>query len=239
MAFRYSSLLVAICLTVLVAACTQSHPLLYPPLANETADKTAARVLLLPPDVELSELTTVGLAEPRADWTEVAAVNVRQAIREVLSPTAAEVVDYGQPDDPFQLPSADHLQVLKLHGAVATSILRHAYVQRLQLPTKPVFDWTLGAETTAPLAADYHADYALFVLFRDSYSSGGRVALMAVGALLGSVVPGGQQIGVASLVDLRTGQVAWFNRLTSQTGDLRDLDSAVAAVDSLLRNIPL
>lgn len=222
----------------LVAACTQTRPLLHPSLTEYTAPG-AARVLLMPPDVELSELTTVGLEEPRADWTEAASVNVRQAVHEVLAAGPAQVVEYGQPDDPFQLLPPEHLQLIKLHNAVAGSILLHAYFPRLRLPTKPRFEWTLGAETTLPLAQATLADHALFVVFRDSYSSGGRVALMAVGALFGAAVPGGRQIGFASLVDLRSGQIVWFNRLSSDTGDLRDLDSAVSAVDSLLQDIPV
>ena len=40
--------------------------------------------------------------------------------------------------------------------------------------------------------------------------------------LLGGDIGGGVQVGLASLVDLRTGQVVWHNLLLDQTGDLRD-----------------
>jgi hypothetical protein len=48
----------------------------------------------------------------------------------------------------------------------------------------------------------------------------------------------GIQNGYASLVDLRTGQVVWFNRLISATGDLREAVPAAATVESLMAGFP-
>jgi hypothetical protein len=89
------------------------------------------------------------------------------------------------------------------------------------------------------LCRSFDADYALFVYFRDSFASGGRVALIFFGALMGVGIPGGQQIGFASLVDLRSGDVIWFNRLFKETGDLRKPDSAFQGTKSLLTDLPL
>jgi len=83
------------------------------------------------------------------------------------------------------------------------------------------------------------ADYALFVFMRDSYSSGGRKALMVGLALLGIGVSGGTQVGFASLVDLKTGNIVWFNRLISNIGDLRTPEPAHDAVKQLLHGQPL
>jgi len=58
-------------------------------------------------------------------------------------------------------------------------------------------------------------------------------------AILGVGVPGGRQISFASLVDLDTGDIVWFNFLVSGTGDLRDPNSARDSVDSLLAGFPL
>jgi hypothetical protein len=46
------------------------------------------------------------------------------------------------------------------------------------------------------------------------------------------------QAGYASLVDLETGQVLWFNQSISATGDLRDEKSATASVEGLLAGFP-
>ena len=54
--------------------------------------------------------------------------------------------------------------------------------------------------------------------------------IVAALLLLGGDIGGGRQIGVTTLVDLRTGQVVWFNYLARQTGDLRDEAGARAAL---------
>jgi hypothetical protein len=107
------------------------------------------------------------------------------------------------------------------------------------LPQKgEALDWTLGPGVKL-LRDKYHGDYALFVHLRDSYSSTGRQALIGVAALLLVPVPGGFQSGFASLVDLRSGKVVWFNRLLSVNGDLRNKDDARDTVGELLKGLPL
>jgi hypothetical protein len=55
-----------------------------------------------------------------------------------------------------------------------------------------------------------------------------------VGALLGAGIPGGSQVGFASVVDLKTGDIVWFNRLVRTTGDLRTAEAATETVDALV-----
>jgi hypothetical protein len=105
----------------------------------------------------------------------------------------------------------------------------------INLPTKKDnFDWTLGPGVES-LRAHYNGDYALFVYVRDSYSSGSRMAM----SLLLGVPTGAMQVGFASLVDLRTGRIVWFNRLISSTGSLKTDKGAAASVDNLLHGMPL
>ena len=58
-------------------------------------------------------------------------------------------------------------------------------------------------------------------------------------AVFGVGVPGGQQVCFASLVDLNTGNILWFNTLASGFGDLREPDSAEEATEALFDEIPL
>ncbi len=60
-----------------------------------------------------------------------------------------------------------------------------------------------------------------------------------MGALLGVPIQGGQQVGFASLVDLRTGDIVWFSKLHGSSGDLREKETAKPVVESLLTDIPL
>jgi hypothetical protein len=223
-------------LPVLLAACTQTDSL----KTSQTFQRPpgTARVLLMPPDVELYELLASGLQEPRAAWTDAAKRNVDAALADLLRPKNAELL-------PYVVATADpaverrHTQLIKLHDAVGYSILAYQYGGPNQLPVKKgKFDWTLGSDANL-LQREFGADYALFVFLRDSYSSEGRKALMVGMALLGIGVSGGAQVGFASLVDLKSGNIVWFNRLISTTGDLRTPQPAHEAVEELLRNQPL
>ena len=59
-------------------------------------------------------------------------------------------------------------------------------------------------------------------------------------AALGVGIPMGQQHAYASLVDLKTGRVIWFNTILAGTGiDMREPDGAKSIVGSLLKDLPL
>ena len=51
-------------------------------------------------------------------------------------------------------------------------------------------------------------------------------------------IPAASQVGYASLVDLKTGQVVWFNHLLRGTGDLREAKAADETFDALLKGFP-
>jgi hypothetical protein len=214
--------------------------------ATDLATRPAgqARVLLMPLDIELSLVTTGGLLEPRADWTQAAHHNLRAGLRAALGARRARLVEYGEPQDPLQLRA--HQQIAKLHQAVGNSVLRHADRLGMQpLPTlRGRFDWTLGAEARA-LAGDSAAEYALFVYARDSHPGAGRGAAIVLAAAAGISVPGGELVAFASLVDLRSGRLAWFNRLMAPRGaagtvaDLRSPAGAARAARDLLKDLPL
>jgi len=190
-----------------------------------------AVVLLMPPDIELFSVSAGGILEPQAEWTERAHANLRQAF---LTRSSALKVNFmplpGEVDE-----VVDSLN--RLHGAVGQAIAMH-HSGLFALPTKEGrLDWSLGDEA-ALMRARTGADYALFAFVRDSYASGERVAMMVVGALLGVGLGGGMQVGYASLVDLATGRVVWFNTLLRQSGDLREPEKARESCDALLDSFP-
>ena len=221
---------------VAVAACTRTHD--YRPATVAARPAETARILLMPPDVELYLLTASGLAEPRADWTAAAKDHVGGAIGDLIRARNANLVTYQSAQGDLER-ERQHTQLVKLHEAVGRSILLHQHSGFARLPGKKgEFDWTLGKDA-ATLQRDFGADYALFVFLRDSYSSAGRVAMMIVGGIFGVGVSGGQQQGFASLVDLETGDVIWFNVLFSETLDLREAEAARKSIGTLLEGIPL
>ncbi|MDJ0968879.1 MAG: hypothetical protein QNJ06_03180 [Kiloniellales bacterium] len=195
-----------------------------------------AKVLIMQPDVEVSELTVGGLLEPNAAWTAAAERNIDRALERVLAEQGANWVHLNPNGKLIRTPAVS--QLVKLHGAVGASILVHDYAGGVPLLNKNgKFDWTLGKDA-AILGKAYKADYALFVFFRDSFSSDARIALNVLTALVGAGVQGGQQLGFASLVDLRTGRIVWFNIMARGTGDLREAEAAVDASQVLLAELP-
>ncbi len=229
---RSGSLLAAI---LLLAGCVTTSFQTQKSLPPETEQR---RIVVLPPDVELSILHGGGINEPQAEWTANARRHIDAHLDDHFRAINARLVRRPEDNGPVAHDRREE-QLLKLHEVVGKTILVHQYPGPLQLPTKAVdFEWSLGPET-AYLHEKYGADYALFCFVRDSYSSDSRKAVIILAALLfGAHVPGGTQIGFASLVDLRTGEVVWFNRLLRATGDLREAAAARETVTLLLSSFP-
>jgi hypothetical protein len=195
-----------------------------------TARAADSKLIVLPADMELYSISAGGVVEPRADWTEAAQKHFATALAGQRKRLGTHVTD-------LTTAQADEFtEITTLHRAVADAISMHH--RKLQLPTKGRrLDWSLG-EAVQPLQQSTGADYALFTWIRDSYASTERKAAMLGMALLGGIMVGGEQVGYASLVDLNTGRVVWFNELNRMTGDLRDAAPARETVESLLKNFP-
>lgn len=193
-----------------------------------------AQVLIAQPDIELKLLTASGLLEPRADWTASAKSNMQAAVEAALKDKSHKFTVL----DPATAMEGREGQVLRLNGAVGNSILAYG-MMGVGLPSKTGFDWTLG-DGAQLLAAKYGSDYALFVYGRGSYSSGGRVAMMIGAAALGVSIPMGGQQAFASLIELKTGRVVWFNQaIASTAADMRSPEGAKLLTEALLKGLPL
>lgn len=228
-------LTVLVSLTFLITGCASTA---YHTHQSCSAIPQQTKVLVMPPDIQLFELTAGGLEEPRADWTQHAKQYFMDALHNKLETTEDATALYEPPLNDFEQAHV-HRQLTKLHETVGNAILLHDYLTYAVLPTKKdKFEWSLGRNVQS-LRDRYYADYAMFIFIRDSYSSGGRAALIIGAALLGASLPGGQQRGFASLVDLKTGNIVWFNRLQRETGDLRKPAPARETMEYLLKGCPL
>jgi hypothetical protein len=208
------------------------------------------KLLVMRPDVSVGSVTTGGMVEPRADWTEQARANLVTALRAQQATRGGNVLIMERRDS---LPGVDPETVAeleRLHYAVGQSIALHRYSGRY-LPTKrgKGLDWTLGQDAVR-LGQRTGMDYALFLYAEDSFASTGRVALQVLGVAGCFVgfcmanIGGGGQFAYASLVDLRSGEVVWFNVLQAGTqvagikmGDMRTPDGAAQLVDRLLNRM--
>lgn len=190
-------------------------------------------ILIMTPDVKYYLLTAGGLSEPHAEWTEAARKNFSTALQEYAKERNIKIIT---PPIDRQLDDTE-VMYQKLYSAVGTSILIHHFGM-MKLPTKQgSFDWSLGQGTQA-IADKYGADYALFSYYRDYQASEGRVAFAVLAAVAGVGISTGHEAGFASLVDLRTGDIVWFNQVTIGSGELRHEDGARATIDVLFENMP-
>ena len=218
---------------MLLAACTTTSSR----IADIKADKPArgSHILIVVPDIELSELSMAGVATQKADWSQQGRDNVYAAIKSAAAQRSLQVRDF----DPTTVESPKIVQLLKLHSVVGQSIIGFNYGV-YSLPTKKgTFNWTLG-EGARQLGKDYDADYALFTWGRGTYSSDGRKAAMVAMALVGVGLPSGSQTLAASLVDLKTGKVVWFNvAAAGLSGDMRTSEGGSNLVENMLKDAPL
>ena len=205
------------------------------------------KLLVLRPDVTVSSLTTGGMAEPRADWTEQARGHIVDAVRAQQATQGGNVRILDRRNQLQGVSEQEVAEIERLFYAVGQSIVLHKYLGEY-LPTKrgKGLDWTLG-EDAVRLGQKTGYDYALFMHAEDEVASTGRVALGVLGVagcFVGFCAPnvgGATQLDYAGLVDLKTGEVVWFNVVLARSeipgidfGDLRTPAGAAQMVDRLL-----
>jgi hypothetical protein len=212
-----------------------------------TPPKGDYKLLVLRPDVTVGSLTTGGMVEPRADWTEQARTNIVGALRAQQAARGGNVTVIEHRDELPGVTEQELADVERLNFVVDQSIVEHKYLGDY-LPTKrgKGLDWTLGADAVK-LGQKTGYDYALFLHAEDEVASTGRIALGVLGfagCFIGFCAPnigGAEQLDYASLVDLKTGEVVWFNVVDAASqvpgikfGDLRTPQGAAQMVERLL-----
>jgi len=226
--------LLAVLCAVLQACAITNH------IARPVEPDPGARIVVLA-DVEISVMTAGGMLEPRADWTESGRMFLLQSLDALLGRKSQTLVRYQDSSEP-DVAYAD-AQILKLHDVVGTTIFKHRMGAPVELlPTvKDRFDWSLGPGVRA-LGERHGAQYALIVFVRDGHESAGRIfAGIAAAAIAGVVLAPPRKEGFASLVDLSTGDLLWFNHVDFQPSgdDLRTEPGAGDIAESLLDGYPL
>lgn len=205
------------------------------------------RIVVFRPDVHVGSLGVGGVDTPNADWTQAARTNIQQAM---------EAAGEARSSNMSFLPDmeGDHGRLVDdyrgLFKSVSSALFQHVTPLADRLPNRLMpaanpkapkryrFDWSLGGEASR-LRDITGGDYAMFVYTYDSYGDAGRkVAQLLMAGLFGSYIPAGVHIGYAGLVDLRTGDVVWFNTDIQMGGDPREADGAVKRVGQLLRGFP-
>jgi len=234
----------ALAASVALSACVQTRQ--YADV-QFTVPQGNYKLLVLRPDVTVGSLTTGGMVEPRADWTEQARANIVAALRAQQASRGGNVTIIEHRNELPGVPAQELADVERLNFAVDQAIVQHKYLGDY-LPTKRGrgLDWTLGQDAVR-LGQKTGYDYALFLHAEDQVASTGRVALGIIGlagCFVGFCAPnigGAEQLDYASLVDLKTGEVVWFNVVSAASqvpgikfGELRTPQGAAQMVERLL-----
>lgn len=192
-------------------------------------------IVVYRPEVQVGTLTAGGIDEPNADWTGTARSLIEEALRRNDTVSGAKIIFSTDPEGEDGAYLAEYRSLFR---AVAQSIQIHKLFVGQRLPTKRErFDWTLGSGTQR-IAQMSGADYALFFFTHDAYGSAGRKTAQIFGAMFGVAIIPGVHIGYAGLVDLKSGEVVWFNADPQMGGDVRTAEGADKRVGQLLDGFP-
>jgi len=197
-------------------------------------------MVVMRPSVQVGRINLGGTIEQRADWTDTSRALILAELRRQQGARGGRTLILERREDAPGFPAEKVAELERLFQAVGNAIVLHKYL-RVDLPTKrrQGLDWTLGEDAVA-FGRATGMEYALFLHAQDAYATDERIVLQVLGVagcLIGFCAPqigGGSQQAYASLVDLRTGDVVWFNFLQSQIGDIRKPEGAAQLVDRLL-----
>jgi hypothetical protein len=195
-----------------------------------------AKIIVFRPDVEVGTMGAGGVQEPNAEWTQIAREKLSAQLTAHQQTSGNEVIFLPDQDGDRARLVADYQSLFR---AVAGAVVEHKMNPGAKLPTKKdKFDWTLG-KGAAQLGALAGGDYALFLYTKDAYGSAGRkVAQVLMAGLFGAYMPAGVHTSYAALVDLKTGDLVWFNVDPGSGGDPRTDEGATKRIRQLLESFP-
>jgi hypothetical protein len=167
-----------------------------------------AKVVLLPVDFDVYELSAGGGREIVKDWTEAARANLSSAATVVLGERAGmQLVPMPELTAQENQALREHLGVVKLIVYQGGMLNDGPWIRR-----RAEFDRSFGAGL-AFLHDKSGADYAVLIDGAQSKQSGGSVFAQVAMAALGVVMmPGSGTYVRMTLLDLEAGQVKWFNQ---------------------------
>lgn len=192
------------------------------PQLTASGTQSPKKVVLLPPQFYVYELSAGGVPTRKIDWEAQARTNFANAAQALATEKSL-----------FELTTAPELDAattatldahMGLYERVASSVFVYGRGESAAWAHKKnEFDYTVGAGLDF-LREATGADAAMIVLGADYISSDGRRAAFFAGLAIGLLMPLGQSFITAGVIDLKTGDVLWMGLDSS----IR-LDSRVAA----------
>jgi hypothetical protein len=221
----------------LPALAQAAYSAINPKFASLAQNERPKKVLLLPPQMFVAELSAGGVIQKQDDWTKAASENLLVAVENFLRGN-------GQ-FETLRLPVLDNVaaEQVESHIALYDRISYAIYIYGRGdnsgwQQKKTEWDYTLG-EGLAFLRVKTGADTALLFTGYDIISSSSRkVATVAISLLRRAVIPLGESFISVGLVDLRTGEIRWMSFDQSMTLDSRDPETAKQLVEDFFETYP-
>lgn len=195
-------------------------------------------VIVLPLDIEVKEMSAAGLQEEVPAWSEQALANFRAQLtrqQDTLLPGLQLRFLDSMP--------AEEQALLEEYVALNYQVMGNALLYTRQggeawQHKAKHFDYGVGPGLQF-LAERTGADKALILIGEDLHSSGGRKAAFVIAAAFGAAIPMGHSLAVASLVDLRSGDMLWMHHfVTGGDTDFRDPDDVAKVLADLFAPYP-
>jgi hypothetical protein len=211
------------------------------PESQVTPIPGAKRIVVLPMEFTVYQDSVAGL-EAVPDWSESA--------QYALGDAAAKMLRLDNRFDIVAMPTfegeaegllREHVELFKIVADCVTELI--PYGGKAWKEKRTNFDYSLGPGL-AFLADEAQADYALFLAGTQIKQTIGSKFLQALAAFTAEargddyeIAGGGGTYIVAGVVDLHSGDLAWFN--WNQGGnDVRDPATALAVVSKMFKRYP-
>ena len=212
-------------------------------------------ITLVPPLVSVAAMSSGNIAQEVQEWSDAADRNTRGAVKSFVEASGKTFVPYAgkhpprpdfrvHPDAVNQSPQVSAgEQSWLLFESAKEAILRHTYdITQLFPAQMSSFDYTLGPEARSLLSGT-RADAFLLMIATDFVATEDRQALVVVGAAAALATgsyggPGATPAELTvALVESKTGDLLYFNKVSMPLSDLRDPGASAALVKQALAGV--
>jgi hypothetical protein len=194
------------------------------------------KVMVLPVDIEVVEVTAGGVEEKVPDWSKEASRSVFKSLSAAIGRARLKEIAVPQFSGGSGAKLDEHLALYKLVVNTASQLGWEHKVRR--------FDYSIGPGLRE-IADKTGVDVALMVYGRDYVSTAGRKARAVVGNIpfvnifTGPAPQLGHSYIHVGVVDLRTGDLLWMNsNYREGSTNLRDPDDAAEMVKTIFKWYP-
>jgi len=189
---------------------------------------------LIPPDIEIYELTAGGVRELKDEWSDMGKENVINALMKKLKEKEIKVESF--------IKDENMEEALALYRAVSICIELHTQGPWSFPEKQKNFDYSIGS--IEKILKENDVDALMIIYGSDEDTTGGRQALIALG-VLASIATGvvvapraGTTTMDVALVD-PSGTILWYkNKSSGASHALKKPEDATSFVDDIFSDFP-